>query len=154
MGWQWHQLDHIQIICTSLQTHNHASTSPLSFYRPDALPAVQPTASKRLYSQWWWWWWQSWWCPWRCVAETMSMESAWSLALVVKSVVMATADGDCVVSLLLRQLQFVECVSYLAQLGTDLSRKWTVEDLEVCWLSNTSNGTHMTTNNGKRSLFV
>jgi len=26
--------------------HNHASTPPLSFYRPDALPAAQPTASK------------------------------------------------------------------------------------------------------------
>jgi len=26
--------------------HNHASTSPFSFYRPDALPATQPTASK------------------------------------------------------------------------------------------------------------
>jgi len=26
MGWQWHQLDHTQIICTSLQTDNHAST--------------------------------------------------------------------------------------------------------------------------------
>jgi len=25
---------------------NHASTSPLSFYRPDALPAAQPTMSK------------------------------------------------------------------------------------------------------------
>jgi len=46
MGWQWHQLDHMQIICTSLQTDNHASTSTLSFYRPDALPAAQPTASK------------------------------------------------------------------------------------------------------------
>ena len=32
MGWQWHQLDHMQIICTSLQTDNYASTSPLSFY--------------------------------------------------------------------------------------------------------------------------
>ena len=42
---QWHQLGHMQI-CTSLQTDNHASTPPLSFYRPDALPAVQPTASK------------------------------------------------------------------------------------------------------------
>jgi len=31
MGWQWHQLDHMQIICTSLQTDNHASTSPLVF---------------------------------------------------------------------------------------------------------------------------
>ena len=32
--WQW------------LQTDNHASTPPLSFYRPDALPAAQSTASK------------------------------------------------------------------------------------------------------------
>ena len=46
MVWQWHQLDHMQIICTSLQTDNHASTSPLCFYRPDALPTAQPTASK------------------------------------------------------------------------------------------------------------
>jgi len=46
MGWQWNQLDHMQIICTSLQTDNHASTSPLSFYRLVALPATQPTASK------------------------------------------------------------------------------------------------------------
>ena len=43
--WQWHQLGHMQI-CTSLQTDNHASTSLLSFYRPDALPVTQPTASK------------------------------------------------------------------------------------------------------------
>jgi len=44
--WQWHQLGHMQD-CTSLQADNHASTSPLSFfYRPDALPAAQPTASK------------------------------------------------------------------------------------------------------------
>jgi len=27
MAWQWHQLDHIQMICTSLQTDNHASSS-------------------------------------------------------------------------------------------------------------------------------
>jgi len=25
IGWQWHQLDHMQIICTSLQTDNHAT---------------------------------------------------------------------------------------------------------------------------------
>jgi len=30
-GWQWHQLDHMQIIYTSLQTDNHASTSLLDF---------------------------------------------------------------------------------------------------------------------------
>jgi len=34
--WQWHQLGHLQV-CTLLQTDNHASTSLLSFYRPDAL---------------------------------------------------------------------------------------------------------------------
>ena len=43
--WQWHQLNHMQV-CTSLQTDNHTSTPPLCFYRPDALPAAQPTASK------------------------------------------------------------------------------------------------------------
>jgi len=43
--WQWHQLGHMQV-CTSLQTDNHASAPPLSFYRPDALPVAQPTASK------------------------------------------------------------------------------------------------------------
>ena len=43
--WQWHQLGYMQV-CISLQTDNHASTPPLSFYRPDALPAAQPTVSK------------------------------------------------------------------------------------------------------------
>ena len=41
-----HRLDHMQIICTMVQTDKHASTSPLSFYRPDALVADQPTVSK------------------------------------------------------------------------------------------------------------
>jgi len=46
--WQWHQLGHMQV-CSSLQTDNHA-TPPLSFfYRPDALPAAQPTASRHLF---------------------------------------------------------------------------------------------------------
>jgi len=44
--WQWHQLGHMEV-CTLLQTDNHASTPPLSFfYKLDALPATQPTASK------------------------------------------------------------------------------------------------------------
>jgi len=43
--WQWHQLGHMQV-CTLHQTDNHTSTPPLSFYRPDALPATRPTASK------------------------------------------------------------------------------------------------------------
>ena len=42
--WQWHQLGHMQV-CTALQTDSHSSTPPLSFYRLDALPAAQPTAS-------------------------------------------------------------------------------------------------------------
>ena len=53
--WQWHQLGRMQV-CTSLQTDNHASTPPLSFYRPDALPAAQPTASthwRRYHMRWW-----------------------------------------------------------------------------------------------------
>jgi len=33
MEWQWHQLGHMQIICTSLQTDNHSSTSPLKFLK-------------------------------------------------------------------------------------------------------------------------
>ena len=52
---EWHQLGivdkvilkkllllllHMQIVSTSLQTDNHASTPPLSFYRPVALPAA------------------------------------------------------------------------------------------------------------------
>jgi len=43
--WQWHQLGRMQV-CTSLQRDNHVGTPPLSFYRPDALPVAQPTASK------------------------------------------------------------------------------------------------------------
>jgi len=31
MGWQWHQLEHMQVICTSLQTDNHGSMSSLNF---------------------------------------------------------------------------------------------------------------------------
>jgi len=52
MGWQRHQLDHMQIICTLLTTDNHTITSPLSFYRPDALLATQPTASKYWRQNW------------------------------------------------------------------------------------------------------
>jgi len=46
IGWQWHQPDNMQIICTLQQTENHASTSTLSFYRLDALPTAKPIASK------------------------------------------------------------------------------------------------------------
>ena len=59
--WQCHQLGHMQV-CISLHTDDHASTPPLSFYRPDALPATQPAASNhrwKLYNRtdttehWW-----------------------------------------------------------------------------------------------------
>jgi len=43
LEWQWHQLDHTQTICTSLQTDNHTNTSSLNFCRPDALPDAQTT---------------------------------------------------------------------------------------------------------------
>jgi len=43
-GWQWHQLDHMQIICTSLQTDNYASTPPLSFFQAGG-PSCRATNS-------------------------------------------------------------------------------------------------------------
>jgi len=46
LGWQWHQLDRMQTICTTIQIDNHTNTSKLNFYRPDALPDAQPTVSK------------------------------------------------------------------------------------------------------------
>jgi len=42
--WQWHQLGHMQV-CTLLQTTTPAPHHSV-FYRPDALPAAQPTMSK------------------------------------------------------------------------------------------------------------
>jgi len=42
MAWQWHQLDHMQNICTSLQTDNHASTSPVSLLQAGC-PSCCPT---------------------------------------------------------------------------------------------------------------
>jgi len=43
-GWQWHQLDRMQIIRTSLQTDNHASTSSLSFLQAGC-SSCRPTNS-------------------------------------------------------------------------------------------------------------
>jgi len=45
-GWQWHQMDDMQTICTSLQTDNHTNTPSLNiFYRPDAF-CLRPANSK------------------------------------------------------------------------------------------------------------
>jgi len=41
--WQWHQLGHMQV-CISLQTNNHASTTPLSFLQAGC-PFCHPTNS-------------------------------------------------------------------------------------------------------------
>jgi len=47
MGWQWHHLDHMQIICASLQTDNHASISHYSVFtgRMPFLPPNQQCQS-------------------------------------------------------------------------------------------------------------
>jgi len=44
MEWQWHQVDHTQIICTSLQTNNHVSMSSLIL--AGCSSDIQPTVSK------------------------------------------------------------------------------------------------------------
>ena len=46
MGWQWHQLNHMQIICTSLQRDACQHLITRFFYSPDALPDTQLTVSK------------------------------------------------------------------------------------------------------------
>jgi len=45
-GVQWHQLDHTQTMCISLQTDNHTNTLSLNSYRPGAVPDAQPTVPK------------------------------------------------------------------------------------------------------------
>jgi len=43
--WQWHQLGHMQV-STSLQTDNHASTPPLSFFT-DWMPFLLPNQQRQ-----------------------------------------------------------------------------------------------------------
>jgi len=43
--WQWHQLGHVQV-CTSLQTDNHASTPPLSFFT-GRMPFLPPNQHRQ-----------------------------------------------------------------------------------------------------------
>jgi len=42
--WQWHQLGDMQV-CTSFQTDNHASTTPLKFFLQAGCPSCRPTNS-------------------------------------------------------------------------------------------------------------
>jgi len=50
MGWQWQQLDHVQIIRTLLQTDNHASTSAVIFL-PAGCYSWRPTNSVKAVKQ-------------------------------------------------------------------------------------------------------
>jgi len=52
--WQWHQLDHMQIICTSLQRDNHTIILPLGIYGPDALRpmSVEAKAISGTFGHW------------------------------------------------------------------------------------------------------
>jgi len=43
--WQWHQLGNMQV-CTSLQTDNHASTPPLSFFT-GRMPFLPPNQQRQ-----------------------------------------------------------------------------------------------------------
>jgi len=43
--WQWHQLGHMHV-CTSLQTDNHASTSPLKFFT-GRMPFLPPNQQRQ-----------------------------------------------------------------------------------------------------------
>ena len=43
--WLWHQLEHMEV-CTSLQTDNHASTSPLSFFT-GRMPFLPPNQQRQ-----------------------------------------------------------------------------------------------------------
>jgi len=45
--WQWHQLGHMQV-CASLQTDNHASTTPLSFLQAGCPSCRQTNSVKAL----------------------------------------------------------------------------------------------------------
>ena len=44
-GLHWHHLDHMQTICTSLQTENHTTPRYSIFDRPDVLPDAQQCQS-------------------------------------------------------------------------------------------------------------
>jgi len=52
MGWQWLQLDHMQIICTSLRQISTPAPHYWIFYRLDALPDAQPMLSKHWGLSW------------------------------------------------------------------------------------------------------
>jgi len=46
LGWQWHQLDHMQTICSMLQADNHTNNLSLNFLQVRCSSDTQPTVSK------------------------------------------------------------------------------------------------------------
>ena len=54
MGFQCHQLDHMQIICSSLQTDNHAGTSSLEFSQVLWSSWCSTNSAKALKAIVWW----------------------------------------------------------------------------------------------------
>jgi len=48
VGWQWHQLDHMRITCTLLQTNNHASTSSPCVFSGETLYVPDSTHTSYL----------------------------------------------------------------------------------------------------------
>ena len=52
MGWHWHQLDHTQIICTSVQTDGHTSNSSLNFLQAGCSSGHLSNSVKALKAIW------------------------------------------------------------------------------------------------------
>ena len=44
--WQWHQLGHMQV-CITLQTDNHASTTPLQSFFTGRMPFLPPNQQRQ-----------------------------------------------------------------------------------------------------------
>jgi len=44
--WQWHQRGHMQV-CISLQTDNHASTTPLQSFITSQMPFLPPNQQRQ-----------------------------------------------------------------------------------------------------------
>jgi len=47
MGWLWHQLDQMRIICTSFQTDNHAGTAPHHSVFTGRMPFLTPIQQRQ-----------------------------------------------------------------------------------------------------------
>ena len=45
-GWQWHQLDHMQITCTSLQTDNQSQYLTTRFFK-GRMPFLPPNQQRQ-----------------------------------------------------------------------------------------------------------